>query len=383
MLSAGAEAIEILERAQVGRAPDLGEVGQAEDEVAEPEAVDHEAAQLLQQERRLLEQERRAHRLGERLVGRQARLQRHRHVRMRLADAPREGDARLRRHAAVHRELDVGDDAEHVLLVGGKPGPRLLERLAQQDLRAGLDPHQPVREVHALRRELLGVVHQLGVDHRQERRVVADVVLDDDHHLHAHQRRVIGHVEPVLDLLDDGEEDRDVALPEVDALEIGGVVAVQEQRQLPRVVGEQHDRDGQARLLHLPRQRGRVHVPDVHRGDDQVEAALPRRERQRLGARRDAGDGRAVAEAQVEELAEDPLAELAVLRQDERVVQAADEQDVLDPVLGEILEAAEAAGERRAGIGWADGHHGGCEREHGKVRRRGRHARAAGDFRGL
>ena len=57
-----------------------------------------------------------------------------------------------------------------------------------------------------------------------------------------------------------------------------------------------------------------------------------------------------MAEAEVEELAEDQFAELTVLGQDERVVEAADQQDVLDAVLGQVLEAAEAAEQRGAGL---------------------------------
>ena len=56
---------------------------------------------------------------------------------------------------------------------------------------------------------------------------------------------------------------------------------------------------------------------------------------------------------EIEELAQDPLAQLAVLGQDERVVEAADEQDVLDPVLREVLEPRQTGrGPAGASLGW-------------------------------
>ncbi len=59
----------------------------------------------------------------------------------------------------------------------------------------------------------------------------------------------------------------------------------------------------------------------------------------------DVGDARRVPDVEVEELLEDDLLQLAVLREDERVVQARDEQDVVDADMREIGET----GEPRAG----------------------------------
>ena len=66
---------------------------------------------------------------------------------------------------------------------------------------------------------------------------------------------------------------------------------------------------------------------------------LVARELERLGAARDAGQAGRVVEVEVEELAEDQLVELAVLLEDERVVEARDQQDVLDAERHQVLEA--------------------------------------------
>ena len=62
-----------------------------------------------------------------------------------------------------------------------------------------------------------------------------------------------------------------------------------------------------------------------------------------LGPVSDVGQTGRVVEVQVEELPQDDLAEPAVLLQDELVVQARGENDVLDPLGHEIVELAEPA----------------------------------------
>ncbi len=79
--------------------------------------------------------------------------------------------------------------------------------------------------------------------------------------------------------------------------------------------------------------------PTLADGDDQVEAARPRPAPARLRAVRHVGDARRVPHVEVEKLAEDDLVQLAVLGEDERVVQARDQQDVVDAETGEIREA--------------------------------------------
>ena len=62
------DAQQLLERLQVARAAHLGAAGPAEDEVAESEAFDHEPPQVVQEQRRPLQQERGTHRRRQRLV---------------------------------------------------------------------------------------------------------------------------------------------------------------------------------------------------------------------------------------------------------------------------------------------------------------------------
>ena len=63
------------------------------------------------------------------------------------------------------------------------------------------------------------MVHQLRVDRRQERRVVTDVVFDDEDRLHAEGSGVMHHIPPILDVLDDGRHEPDIALPQEHTIE--------------------------------------------------------------------------------------------------------------------------------------------------------------------
>ena len=332
----------LLQLAQVARPRDLRAVGKAEDEVAEAEVLDQRAPQLVHQRRRALEQERGAEPRGEGGVRRAGRLEDDRDVGDRRPRPPREFGAGGGGVDAVHRELDVGDDPEDAVLVAAEVVPRLLERAGEEHLRAGAHPQDLVRAVHPLRDQALRMAHQLGVDRRQERRVVEGVVLDDDQQRDAVFAAVVRGVELVLDVLDDRQQDPHVPLPDEDAVDVRHVVAGGELRQLARVVRQQHDRDVEADLPRLPRQLGGVHVPELDRRDDEVEARLLGGALQRLAAGGDAGQERRVPQPEVDELPQQPLAELPVLFEDEEVVGARDEKDVLDASPHQLLEIRDA-----------------------------------------
>ena len=329
----------LFQHLQVVRACDFGAVRQPEHEIAEAEMIDHELPQVVQQRRRVFQQERCADRSGERFAVRPARLKHHGNVRLARAHEAGELDAGLARQRAGLRKLDVRNHAEHVLFVPVEVLPCLFERAAQQDLGPRLQSHQLVREVDPFGHEAQRVIHQFGVDDRQERRVEPDVVLDDDDRLHAQRPRIADDVDPILDQLDDRRQDPHVALPEKDAGQIGGVVPRHEIAGGARVVREQRHRDVAAAFADAARERRGVHVADVQRADDQVVAAVGRGARERFGARRHARQRRWMADVEIEELTEDQLVELAVLRERERIVQAGDEQDLLDAEVRQVDEA--------------------------------------------
>jgi hypothetical protein len=171
--------------------------------------------------------------------------------------------------------------------------------------------------------------HELGVDHREKRGVESRLVLDHDDHRHARLARVVSEVAAVLDILDDGQQDPDVALPQEDALQLGRVVTRNEVLELARIVGQQDDGRIQPGLPQPADQLEDVHVPEVEAGDDEIVPLLFSGERQRPFTGRDVRELRGVPQIEIEELGEDQLAEVAVLGQDEEVVQARDQQDVL------------------------------------------------------
>ena len=91
--------------------------------------------------------------------------------------------------------------------------------------------------------------NQLGVNHRQKRRVIADVVLHHQHDRNAHGSCVVGRIALVLDVLHDRDQNADVPLPQEDALDVAycGLRATKFFN-LAIIVGEDDDRDVQASL---------------------------------------------------------------------------------------------------------------------------------------
>ncbi len=322
----------------VPRAPDLRPVGHAEDEVAEAEILDHEAPEVVEEDRRALQEERGAGGDREGLVLLPEGLEDDGHVAHLRPHRTGEVEARLAGLRAVARELDVRDDAEDHLPVLLEGLERLLVRPAEQDLRPRAHPHPLVREVHPLREEPVRVGEQLVVDDGEKRRRVADVVLDEEDDLDPEPDRVVLDVEAVLDGAHDRREQADVPLPEERGVDhVARLRARGEGAHLADVVGEKDDGKARLRLAHPAGEVDGRHVADVGRRQDEARARLAGRQRESLGAARHGRDVRHVVE-----LREPPLVELLVLFEDEGVVGARDEQDLLDPVPHEVLEVVDA-----------------------------------------
>ena len=328
----------LFEAAQVLGAPQLSPVGHAEHEVAEREVLHDEPVQFAQHRRRPLEHERQPRCFGALQVLGAPRLHQDRHVGHLLANGARQVEPRIPRQNAPARELDVGDDPEHVVLVRRPALPRFLVRRAQQDLGARAQPHQLVRQVAPFAQRVGRLPDDLGVHRGQQRRVVPHAVFDEQHHAHARRGRVVRDVALVLDVVDHRQQDARVALPHeapVDARQVGARLKLLE---LAVVVRQHQHRHVEPRVGQLLRELRRVHVARVDRRDHQVELALCRGLGHRLRAARHVRDVRRVMRVEVDDLAHHQLVQPAVFLQRERIVQARHEQDVLHPVGHQVLK---------------------------------------------
>ena len=105
------------------------------------------------------------------------------------------------------------------------------------------------------------------------------------------------------------------------------------------VVTEERDRGFAPRVAETVRERPDVHVPEVRRGDHELEAVgHPGDAFERLVAGLHLDHPGERPQVQVEEPGQDPVVELAVLRQDERVVVTQHEQDIVDLEADEVRE---------------------------------------------
>ena len=92
-------------------------------------------------------------------------------------------------------------------------------------------------------------------------------------------------------------------------------------------------------------------------GDDQVEARLGARQLQRFGSGRNVGYAGDLVHVQLQRLADQQLVEAAVLAQDEGVVEAGDQQDVVHAERHQVLEAFEVELRVRCSVErWASCH---------------------------
>ena len=105
--------------------------------------------------------------------------------------------------------------------------------------------------------EPLRLFQNLGVYDGEERRIISDVVFDDEDRLDADDLCVVFDVDPIFQGLDDGDDDPEVALPDEDFVEDRRVKIRDDVLQFPVVVCKEDDRDVQARLLRPPRKLDR------------------------------------------------------------------------------------------------------------------------------
>src|ERR1019366_7795740 len=335
---------------QVTGAPDLGfAVGEAEDEVAEARLVHQHAPQIAQQGRRALLQEAKPLFVGARHELGAAGLQHDGYIRHDAANHARQLEAGFRRERMIARKFHIRHHAEQVIPVLQHLPFGVLISGAEQDLGPGPHAHQFVRDIETLAEQAARLADKFGVNYRQEKRVIPDIVLDHQHHGNAHGMRVVQDVALVLDVLDDRDQDAGIALPQKYPLDIGLRIARDEVLDLAVIVGQNDDRNIETRGLDFTRQLRGIHVADLQVGHNQVESRLGARQLQRLRPARDVRDAGDLMNVQLQRLAHQQLVEAPVLAQNERVVQAGDQQNVVHAERHQVFEALEL--ELRVGCG--------------------------------
>jgi len=115
----------------------------------------------------------------------------------------------------------------------------------------------------------------------------------------------------------------------------------QEGFHLAVIVGQHQHGDVEAGGLDRLRQLRRVHVLHLEVGDDQVETRLGLRQGQRLRPARHMCDAWRMLQVEFEGFADQELVEAAVFAQDEGIVEAGNQEDVLDPEGLQFLVAFE------------------------------------------
>ncbi len=221
---------------------------------------------------------------------------------------------------------------------------------AQQDLRARPHAHQFVRDIQCLAQQPPRLADDLGVNYRQKQRVVRDVVLHQQQDGNIHGLGVVQDVALVFDVVDDRDENARVPLPQEDAVDVGLRVARDEVLDFAMVVGQHDDGNIQSGGFDVARQLRGVHVADLQVGDDQVEARLRARQFHGFLATGDVRDARHLMKVQFQRFADQQFIEPPIFAQDERVVEAGDEQNVVHAERHQVLEAFEEAFGGRGGI---------------------------------
>jgi hypothetical protein len=217
-------------------------------------------------------------------------------------------------------------------------GTGTLVILGEKNLGTGAHTHEFVREIVALTEDAAGLRDERGVDFREQRRIIEHIVFHDEHDGNAHLESVVLNVALVLDILNDGEQQARVPLPEKDLLNALQGAAREQGLRFLMVEGKDGNRNVQPGAVHGGGEFQAVHVIEVDVGDNEVVARLAACEFERLGGGGYVRDLRRVVEME-----------------DEGIVEAGDEQNILHPERHEVLEAFKKAfviGEELRRLAW-------------------------------
>ena len=158
-----------------------------------------------------------------------------------------------------------------------------------------------------------------------------DVVLDDENDRHAHDFGIVQDIALVLDVLDHRDQNAGRALPQENPVDVRDRVLGDKGFDLAIIIGEDDHGDVEPGVFDFMGQSRRVHVSHMKVRDDQVEARLGAHQSQRFRPARNMRDAGHVAEVKFERFADQQFVEAAVLAQDEGIVEAGYQENVLDP----------------------------------------------------
>ena len=235
-------------------------VGVAEDEVAEAHVFLHQVMQVDIHLRGVLVDEMEVFGLGPLPVLRLLAHQDQRHVLVGLTDLAQQLQARIGialldmgepTGNGLQRETGVGDDAQCVVVVALIPLHGLLVVGGQHHLGASALALGGSVGVEGLGGEAFRLSQDIAVEVGQHGGVEADVVLNQQDHLHTGLVDVVLDVHLVLDELDDGEDQIGVAKPAEHVVEHRHVLVLYALRDAMGEGCQHHAGDGGVLGLHL------------------------------------------------------------------------------------------------------------------------------------
>ena len=235
-------------------------LGVAEDEVAEPHVLLNELAQVHVHLLRVLIDEMEVLLLRLLLVHNLRTLQNQRHILVALADFAQQLQASLRITLldvcqttvhALQRESRVTDDTQHVVVIHLIPIDSLFVGRCQHHLRTSALALRGGVWVQSLGREILRLREDVVIQVRQHRRIEADVILDEQYHLHAGLLDVVFDVHLILNELDDAQDEVRVTQPAEYVVEDAHILVLDALRDTVRERRQHHARNVRGHPLYV------------------------------------------------------------------------------------------------------------------------------------
>ena len=230
---------------------------------------------------------------------------------------------------ALHREAHVADHAQNVVGIAFVDVPSLLVTSRQHHFRSSAHSQRGGMVVQRLGRKTLTLHQYIMVEVRQNARIEADRVLDEQNHLHTGLLDVVFEVHAVLNQLDNRENQVRVAKPAEHIVENREVLVGHPSRDAVRERRQHHAAHVGTLLLDLPCHRESVVVGVARHRNYQVDVRRLHH-LARLLNRRNLRKRRRIAQSEFHILVVNLLLHAPVVLKHESVVRIRHNQHVVD-----------------------------------------------------
>ena len=151
-------------------------------------------------------------------------------------------DAGVRILLPFAEKIDIRDNPQNIVLIFPVVLPCFFVCCAEKNLRTCTHPQEFVGKIYPFGNQTQRLFQRFGINKRKIRRIETNTIFDKNNRLNARSGSIVFNVQPVFDILDNGNDDAKISLPDEHSVENRGVVVREQFRQFTVVIRQYDNR---------------------------------------------------------------------------------------------------------------------------------------------